>query len=99
MMVVETMRKENISLERSLVAKERANEESRAQLRQVSQKARQLQKVMKTKSSQKGLGQKIMLEMQGPSQQSLPPLSQRSVDTPGRRSGQSTPRASYHGTR
>merc|ERR1712113_356988 len=44
MMVVETMRRENISLEKLVTAKDRANETKDVQLRQATQKARQLQK-------------------------------------------------------
>lgn len=102
MMVVETMRKDNITLERSLAAKERAHDEKELQLRQVTQKARQLQKLAKaskpgpTKTTSANTGTRaIVLDLEVPaSQQGLPPLSsRRSVDSAdGRRSGRSTPR-------
>merc|ERR1719433_1730483 len=41
MMVVETMRKENVILERTLASKERLHDEKDLQLRQATQKARQ----------------------------------------------------------
>merc|ERR1719218_180359 len=47
MMVVETMRKENITLERNLVAREQTCETKDQQLRQVTQKAKQLHKIVK----------------------------------------------------
>merc|ERR1719491_2526752 len=105
MMVVETMRKENVTLERNLVAKEQSCETKEQQLRQVTQKAKQLQKIAKAaKTGQKGGGKTY--EMGSPSRQALPPLdrSQRSVDSGGRRSGASTPRTprcppSPYGTR
>jgi len=103
MMVVETMRKENVTLERNLVAREQTCDSKEQQLRQVQQKAKQLQKVARAAKS-KG-GGKTILELGG-SQQGLPPLdrSQRSVDSGGRRSGASTPRTprcppSPYGTR
>lgn len=104
MMVVETMRKDNITLERSLAAKERAHDEKELQLRQVTQKARQLQKLAKaskagpTKTTSANSGARaVVLDLEVPSsQQGLPPLSSRrsrSVDSgDGRRSGRSTPR-------
>merc|ERR1719487_725567 len=96
MMVVETMRKENVTLERNLVAREQNCETKEQQLRQVTQKAKQLQKIAKAaKAGQKG-GSKTVFEMASPnSQQNLPPLdrSQRSIDSGGRRSGASTPRS------
>lgn len=106
MMVVETMRKENVTLERNLVAREQNCESKEQQLRQVTQKAKQLQKIAKAaKAGQKGAG-KTVLELGSPTNQALPPLdrSQRSVDSGGRRSGASTPRTprcppSPYGTR
>merc|ERR1719379_613559 len=106
MMVVETMRKENVTLERNLVAREQNCESKEQQLRQVQQKAKQLQKIAKAaKAGQKGAG-KTVLELGSPTNQALPPLdrSQRSVDSGGRRSGASTPRTprgapSPYGTR
>lgn len=112
MMVVETMRKENVTLERNLVAKEQSCEAKEQQLRQVTHKAKQLSKL--AKSSSKSVGQKggkasgaTVLELESTSQQGLPPLdrSQRSIDSSGgRRSGMSTPRTprappSPYGTR
>jgi len=107
MMVVETMRKENVTLERNLVAREQNCETKEQQLRQVTQKAKQLQKIAKAaKQGGKG-GSKTVLELGSPrGEQGLPPLdrSQRSVDSGGRRSGASTPRTprcppSPYGTR
>merc|ERR1719262_715733 len=94
MMVVETMRKENVTLERNLVAREQNCETKEHQLRQVTQKAKQLQKIVKQgKAVQKG-GSKTVLELGSSSRQALPMLnsSQRSIDSGGRRSGASTPR-------
>merc|ERR1712061_529630 len=48
MMVVETMRKENISLEKLVSAKDRTNDATDVQLRQVTQKAKQLQKMQRS---------------------------------------------------
>merc|ERR1719453_2292317 len=53
MMVVDTMRKENVTLERSLVSKEQICETKEQQLRQVSQKAKQLQKANRAKERMK----------------------------------------------
>merc|ERR1712028_111200 len=54
MMVVETMRKENVTLERSLFLREQTCETKEQQLRQVTQKAKQLQKIAKAaKAGQK----------------------------------------------
>lgn len=95
MMVVETMRKENVTLERNLVAREQSCDSKEQQLRQVTQKAKQLQKVVKaSKSGQKGGGKSYEME------KALPPLelnqSSRSMDSVGRRSGASTPRSGRH---
>merc|ERR1712054_257755 len=66
MMVVETMRKENVTLERNLVNREQTCETKEAQLRQVTQKAKQLQKIVKnTKAVQKG-GKGTVLELGSP---------------------------------
>lgn len=97
MMVVETMRKENVTLEHSLSTKERVCEEKDAQLRQVTQKARQLHRLAKVSksSARTGAGQASVLELEAPLREGLPPLdrSQRSIDSAGgRRSGMSTPR-------
>merc|ERR1712048_1502049 len=79
MMVVETMRKDNVKLERSLATKERAYEERELQLRQVTQKAKQFQRAMKTsKSNQKQKASVPPLELEPAPSQSLPPLD-RSV--------------------
>jgi len=106
MMVVETMRKENVTLERSLVMREQTCETKEQQLRQVTQKAKQLQKLTKAAKSGKNGGSKTVLELASPSQRGLPALdrSSRSVDSGGRRSGASTPRTprcppSPYGTR
>lgn len=100
MMVVETMRKENLSLERALSAKEKSHDEKDLQLRQVTQKAKQLNKIVKSskvapKGSSNPKGTPTVLDLESHPQQVLPPLdrSQRSVDSAtGRRSGMSTPR-------
>merc|ERR1712224_88900 len=92
MMVVETMRKESVSMERALGDKERAYEEKDQQLRHVTNKARQLQKISKASKPGAGAGPKtngakspkLELDMVA-----LPPLQQ----TDGRRSGASTPRS------
>merc|ERR1712160_143795 len=46
MMVVETMRKESVAVERTLASKDRTLEEKELQLRTMTQKARQLQKLV-----------------------------------------------------
>lgn len=96
MMVVETMRKDNITLERSLASKDKQHEEKAAQLAQVTQKARQLQRMVKTSKSAGQRSQRsIVLELDGPHSRSALPLlqSQRSIDSArGSRSGFSTPR-------
>merc|ERR1711865_1362292 len=102
MMVVETMRKENVTLGRNLVAREQNCETKEQQLRQVTQKAKQLQKIAKAAKAGKG-GKGTVFELASPSQQGLPPLD-RSQDSGGRRSGASTPRTprappSPYGTR
>jgi len=92
MMVVETMRKDNVALERTLAAKDRAHDEKDAQLRIVTQKVRQMQKHSKAGRS-KGVskGPAPMLELES-SMQNLPPLesARRSESGNGRRS--TTPR-------
>lgn len=89
MMVVETMRKENVSLERNLVTKERSQESREVQLRQMNQKAKQLQKALQKakgdkRSSSRNQKAPPSLELEGGSGQSLPPLDCTS--------GMSTPR-------
>merc|ERR1719221_478017 len=105
MMVVETMRKENITLERGMAAKDKAHEEKDVQLRQMSQKARQLQKLVKSSKGSPSPPKSShgMFELEVPSSQGLPAL-QRSIDSArGGRSGASTPRSrgppSPYGTR
>jgi len=93
MMVVETMRKDNVALERTLAAKDRAHDEKDAQLRIVTQKVRQMQKHPKAGRS-KGVakGPAPLLELEN-SMQNLPPLesARRSESGNGRRS--TTPRS------
>jgi chromosome segregation ATPase len=92
MMVVETMRKENITLERNLVVREQSCDIKDQQLREVTHKARQLQKATKAgKAGQKT--SKTVFDLGPPTQQALPLLdrSQRSMES---RSGASTPRTS-----
>lgn len=92
MMVVETMRKDNIALERSLASKDKAHEEKAVQLAQMTQKARQLQKLVKAPKAANSRGQRggLVLELEGG--HGLPAL-QRSIDSArGSRSGMSTPR-------
>merc|ERR1711865_1329083 len=48
MMVVETMRKENVTLERSLFLREQSCESQDRQLQHVTQKAKQLKAIVKT---------------------------------------------------
>merc|ERR1719231_2234648 len=50
MMVVETMRKENVMLERNLTKREMAQEDKDRQLRQVTDKHKELQKHLRAKS-------------------------------------------------
>mmetsp|Transcript_16295 Transcript_16295/g.28496 ORF Transcript_16295/g.28496 Transcript_16295/m.28496 type:complete len:502 (-) Transcript_16295:130-1635(-) len=106
MMVVETMRKDNVALERTLAAKDRAHDEKDAQLRIVTQKVRQMQKHSKVGRS-KGVSKAPapLLELEG-SMQNLPPLdsARRSESANGRRS--TTPRGAgpappspYHSAR
>merc|ERR1719254_235874 len=76
MMVVETMRKENLSLEKLVKQKDKAHDEKDAQLRTVTQKAKQLQRLSKGNRS----GARSV-EPDGPPQQMLPPLTQRSLDS------------------
>jgi len=65
MMVVETMRKENVTLERNLVAREQNCETKEQQLRQVTQKAKQLQKTAKA-AKQKGGSNVVADPLQDP---------------------------------
>mmetsp|Transcript_173253 Transcript_173253/g.555706 ORF Transcript_173253/g.555706 Transcript_173253/m.555706 type:complete len:430 (-) Transcript_173253:157-1446(-) len=69
MMVVETMRRENLSLEKLVAAKDKAHDEKDVQLRLAMQKARQLQKV-----TGKDKGKNVQLQL-GPPQHSLPPVN------------------------
>lgn len=96
MMVVETMRKDNVNLERTLASKDRMYEEKDAQLRIIMQKLRQVQKSQKGGKPKVASKQKApVLELEG-SMQNLPLLDsgRRSGSANGRRSGQNTPRAS-----
>jgi DNA repair exonuclease SbcCD ATPase subunit len=86
MMVVETMRRENISLEKLVSAKDRANDAKEVQLRQVTAKAKQLQKTHRAMK----IKPKAPLELQQAAQQGLPPLDRQPGG--GRQSGMSTPR-------
>mmetsp|Transcript_42264 Transcript_42264/g.106491 ORF Transcript_42264/g.106491 Transcript_42264/m.106491 type:complete len:514 (+) Transcript_42264:57-1598(+) len=90
MMVVETMRRENISLEKLVTAKDRANDAKELQLRQAMQKAKQLQKSQRAaRSKTKAPSELPPTELQG-----LPPVDRqhRSVESGGgRQSGMSTP--------
>merc|ERR1712113_991184 len=87
----ETMRRENLSLERLVSAKDRANDAKDVQLRQATQKAKQLhkmQRAIKTKA-------KVPSEVPPTTLQGLPPLDRqhRSMESGGgRHSGMSTPR-------
>jgi len=102
MMVVETMRKDNVHLERSLASKERSFEERDLQLRQMTSKAKILQKTVKASkySSKNDSGGPVKpaplnLDLDAPPSQSLPPLTDRSqwsTTGGGRQSGMSTPR-------
>lgn len=95
MMVVETMRKDNVNLERSLASKDRMYEEKDAQLRIIMQKVRQLQKNTKgkPKGAAKAKAPQPVLELEG-SVQNLPPLESSRYSGPasGKQSGRSTPR-------
>merc|ERR1719220_3348893 len=51
MMVVDPMRKENLSLEKHVAARDRAHDEQELQLRQATQKAKQLQRLQKAPKS------------------------------------------------
>lgn len=95
MMVVETMRKDNVNLERTLASKDRMYEEKVAQLRIIMQKLRQVQKNQKGEKPKGASKAKApVLELEG-SMQNLPLIGsgRRSGSAGGRRSGQSTPRA------
>ncbi|CAE7572141.1 unnamed protein product [Symbiodinium natans] len=95
MMVVETMRKDNVNLERTLASKDRMYEEKDAQLRIIMQKVRQLQKNTKgkPKGAAKAKAHQPVLELEG-SVQNLPPLESSRYTAPasGKQSGRSTPR-------
>jgi chromosome segregation ATPase len=85
MMVVETMRKDNVALERNLTSKERAFEEKDLQLRQVSQKSKQWQKQAR---SAQGRQKPVSLELEATPSQGLPLLG---ASQDALRSGRSTP--------
>eukprot|EP00439_Symbiodinium_sp_Y106_P066570 s2456_g10.t2 len=93
MMVVETMRKDNVNLERSLASKDRMYEEKDAQLRIIMQKVRQLQKNTKgkPKGAAKAKAPQPVLELEG-SVQNLPPLESSRYSGPasGKQSGHPT---------
>mmetsp|Transcript_92048 Transcript_92048/g.213934 ORF Transcript_92048/g.213934 Transcript_92048/m.213934 type:complete len:424 (-) Transcript_92048:27-1298(-) len=93
MLVVETLRKDNVNLERSLTSKDKVCEERTTQLAQVNQKARQLQKLVKGSKSGSLRAQKsTTLELGAPASQGLPSLqAQRAIDS-ARGSRVSTPR-------
>jgi len=102
MMVVETMRRDTVSLEKSLTSKDKQCEERTGQLTQMTQRARQLHRMVKAgkAGSRDPKGQSgIILEFDGSSAlEGLPGLrKQRSIDfvrgaAGGSRSGHSTPR-------
>jgi chromosome segregation ATPase len=102
MMVVETMRRDTVSLEKSLSSKDKQCEERSAQLTQMTQRARQLHRQVKAgkAGSRDPKGQSgIILDFDGSSAlDGLPGLrKQRSIDfvrgaAGGSRSGHSTPR-------
>eukprot|EP00933_Yihiella_yeosuensis_P052492 TRINITY_DN50583_c0_g1_i1.p1 TRINITY_DN50583_c0_g1~~TRINITY_DN50583_c0_g1_i1.p1 ORF type:complete len:526 (+),score=141.43 TRINITY_DN50583_c0_g1_i1:68-1645(+) len=98
MMVVETMRKDNINLERTLASRERLCEDKETQLRAVMQKARQLQR--SAKAAKQGVNVKKapapLLEL-GSSMQSLPPLDGPKTARDGRTSGRTTPQRTPRG--
>jgi len=95
MMVVETMRKDNVMLERSIAAKDRLCEDKDQQMRNVMQKAKLQRASRVPKLSQRGsVHRSPSLELEGSPSQGLPPLMQNSVDS-GRRSGTSTPRTPH----
>jgi len=97
MMVVETMRKDNVTLERSLATKERSYEDRDLQLRQMTQKAKQLQKTARAAKAAHKAGKVPQLELESVPQQALPAIntlsqSHRSIHSAGSRSGVNTPR-------
>jgi len=75
MMVVETMRKENLSLEKAVQQKDRAHDEKDAALRTMTQKAKQLQRLNRSVRSTAKAGARSV-ELDG-----LPPLTHRSMDS------------------
>jgi len=86
MMVDETMRKDNVALERNLTSKERAFEEKDLQLRQVSTKSKQWQKQAR---AAQGRQKPVSLELEATPSQGLPLLG---ASQDGQlRSGRSTP--------
>jgi len=96
MMIVETMRKENVSLERHVADREETAVQKEVQLRHVTQKAKQLQRLQKApKQSARGksaAGVSLELDAQGhvqPPSANLPPLEipSRSLDSAGGQSG------------
>jgi len=91
MMVVETMRKENVTLERNLVVREQSCEIKDQQLRQVTQKAKQYQKAAKEGKANPKVA-KTVLDLASPNQ--VLPMLDRSQRSNESRSGASTPRQS-----
>jgi len=103
MMVVETMRKDNQTLERSLSSKDRSFEDKDVQLRIMTQKFRQLHKNAKVGGrSKSSRARPAMLELES-SMQNLPPLesSRRAESVNGRMSTtpRNVPQSPYHGAR
>jgi len=102
MMVVETMRRDTVALEKSLATKDKQCEERTVQLTQMTQRARQLHRMVKTgkAGSRDPKGQSgIILDFDSSGAlESLPGFrKQRSIDSArgnagGSRSGHSTPR-------
>lgn len=104
MMVVETMRKDNQTLERALASKDRSYEDKDVQLRIMTQKFRQLHKNSKQANgrSKSSKARPAMLELES-SMQNLPPLdsSRRSESVNGRMSTtpRNAPQSPYHSAR
>jgi len=100
MMVVETMRKDNQTLERALASKDRSYEEKHVQLRVMTQKFRQLHKNAKGSGTSKSSKPRpAMLELES-SMQNLPPLdsARRAESVNGRMSTtpRNAPPSPYH---
>lgn len=100
MMVVETMRKDNQTLERALASKDQSYEEKHVQLRVMTQKFRQLHKNAKGSGTSKSSKPRpAMLELES-SMQNLPPLdsARRAESVNGRMSTtpRNAPPSPYH---